>query len=100
MQTNEPGNNTTDDQSKDLNEPGSEYRNQEGENHSTASEGTLKNEETDEHKKSMGTGTKYKAGEEQDLDDLVHKQAERKGDKTATTSLDEDESIHKEHTDG
>jgi hypothetical protein len=58
---------------KDKEREESDYKNQEGENHSTASEGTLK-----EPQKPLGTS--YNENEEQDLDDLVHRQASVKRD--------------------
>lgn len=58
---------------KDKERPESDYQNQEGENHSTAAEGTLK-----EPQKPLGTS--YNESEEQDLDDLVHKRASVKRD--------------------
>jgi len=60
---------------KDKEREESDYKNQEGENHSTAAEGTLK-----PPKPGMDLGTSYKENEEQDLDDLVHKRATVKKD--------------------
>ena len=58
---------------KDKEREESDYKNQEGENHSTAAEGTLK-----EPQKPLGTS--YNESEEQDIDDLMHKQANVKKD--------------------
>ena len=63
--------NTTNDSEKDLpsSNPAQQYKNQEGESHSTASEGILKS--PDELPNNFGTT--YNEGEEQDLDDIMHK---------------------------
>ncbi len=64
--------NTTGDNEKDLPaaNPNQQYKGQEGESHSTASEGTLKS--PDQLPKNFGTT--FDRGEEHDLDDVVHQQ--------------------------
>jgi hypothetical protein len=64
--------NTTGDNARDLPvaNPNQQYKGQEGENHSTAAEGTLKT--ADELPQNFGTG--FEPAEEHDLDDAVHSQ--------------------------
>lgn len=70
---------TSDDQSKDMEFEGSEYKNQEGESQSTAAEGELKKVDENEQQPETKNDTPTKTG-----------------DPTHIPTLEEDESLDKE----
>jgi hypothetical protein len=87
---------TSDDLSKDMEFKGSEYKNQEGENKSTASEGELK--ETDENLQKPESADTFKGNEEDASDNSVAQKdtTSTSDDPTHIPTLEEDESIDKE----
>jgi hypothetical protein len=72
--------NTAKDSEKDLPaaNPNQQYRGQEGESHSTAAEGTLKFPEE------IPAAKSFNSSEEQDIDDLVHRDAAPEEDEEYT----------------
>lgn len=76
--TNDNTANTKGDSEKDLPSanPNQQYKGQEGESHSTASEGTLKT--PDQLPRNFGSG--FEPAEEHDLDDVVHEQGRGEDD--------------------
>lgn len=78
MDNNNPAEMSNEDLEKDMqksNEGGNRAANQENINKSTAAEGTLKTPSQDSSS-AVSHHTSYNEGQEQDLDDLVHRQAE------------------------
>lgn len=84
---------TTNDESKDMQFEGDEYKNMEGETRSTAAEGTLKT--TDENTQQQEV---FKGNEEDSKDNDVEKTETdtTTDDPTYRPSLEEDESMDKE----
>lgn len=77
MDNNNPAEMSNEDLEKDMQQRSAENNttgNQENVNKSTAAEGTLKTPE--QHEATALTTNSYNPMEEQDLDDLVHKQAQ------------------------
>jgi hypothetical protein len=77
---NNPAQMTNEDLEKDMQSDAKSNAtgNQENVNKSTAAEGTLKSPE--DISSAVSHHTSYNAGEEQDLDDLVHRRAEEESD--------------------
>ena len=85
---------TTDDLSKDMIFEGDEYKNNEGDSQSTASEGELKQPEAEN-----GKNDTFKGNEEDAKDNNLGKTDEKTTDSDPThiPSLEEDEKMEKSH---
>ncbi len=87
---------TTDDLSKDMIFEGDEYKNNEGDSQSTASEGTLK--KVDENQQQTEKQDVFKGNEEDASDNSVGQKDNKttNDDPTHIPTLEEDESLDKE----
>ena len=92
MDNNNPAEMTNEDLEKDMqqnNKGSNTATNQENVNKSTAAEGTLKTPSPDTSS-AVTHHTSYKEGQEQDLDDLVHQQAQEVSHNGNLPSPDDD----------